>query len=92
MLAASLASTSLHGLGSSTVRLLAELSFTSSPLGRRLYVNPWVSAAVEKAPVLPFPGLHVRLEFDIRWDIYSDVYIRGCMMVKYVYETPRPYA
>ena len=40
VLAASLASTSLHGLGSSTVRLLAEFSFTSSPLGRRLYVNP----------------------------------------------------
>ena len=92
MLAASLASTSLHGLGSSSVRLLAELSFTGSPLGRRLYVNPWVSAAVEKAPVLPFPGFHVRLEFDVRWDTYSAVYIRGCMVVKYVYETPRPYA
>ena len=92
MLAASLVSTSLHGLGGSTVRLLAELSFTSSPLGRQLYVNPWVSAAVEKAPVLPFPGLHVRLELDVRWDAYSDVYIRRCMMVKYVYVTPRPYA
>ena len=72
-LAASLASPSLHGLGVSTVSLSDELSFTSSPLGRRLYVNPWVLAAVEKNPVLPFPGLHVRLEFNVRWVTYSDV-------------------
>ena len=42
--------------------------------------------------MLPFPGLHVRLEYDVQWDTDSDVKIRGCMVVKYVYETSRPYA
>ena len=54
-------------------QLLAELSFTYSPFGKRLYVNPWVSAAVEKNQVLPFPGLHVHLEFNVRLVTYSDV-------------------
>ena len=44
-----------------------------SPFGKRLYVNPWVSAAVEENSVLPFPGLHVRLEFNVQWVTYSDV-------------------
>ena len=31
--------------------------------------------------MLPFPGLHVRLEFNVRWGTYSDVYIRETKLV-----------
>ena len=74
------------------IQCLKGVLLTYSLFGKWLYVNPWVSAAVENAPVLPFLGVHVRREYDVRWDTDSDVYIRGCMVVKYVYETPRPYA
>ena len=71
--AASLASPSLHGLGSSIVKLVVELSLTYEFVWQALYVNPWVSAAVEENSVLPFPGLHIRLEFNVQWVTYSDV-------------------
>ena len=74
------------------IQCLKGVLLTYSPFGKRLYVNPWVLATVENAPVLLFPGLHIRLEYDVRWDTDSDVYIRGCMVVKYIYGTPRPYA
>ena len=59
--AASLAIPSLHGLSSTIVKLVAGLSFTLSPFGKRL-CHPRVSAAVELSPVFPFPGIHVRPE------------------------------
>ena len=51
---------SLYELSGSLVKVLAELSFSLSPFGKRLYVNPGFQRPFELNTALPFPGIHVR--------------------------------